>query len=748
MPIATRLTNTGTLLVNGSFDENTSISPTQFRTTSNTVYAGSALDEMSLAAGSVSFNGSSQYLSVPSNAVFNQTGDFTIEVWVYLTGSSSTDAILFGQETSGFLKLGINSLSAIITNPTVAVLATSSTAMTLNTWYHLALVRSGSGTNNVTLYQNGVVVAQVTFTTSTNSANTLYIGGRGVANSYLSGCISNLRVSYGQAVYTAAFTPPQVILPTVSGTGLLLNVIDSENFIKDNSPNNFTVTNTGTALWNVNSPFGINAAGSIFMVGNTQWLSVPASTGLNLGDPGYPTTVNGPDFTIELWFYCTSFSTGITIMNKDGVAGASYSQYGYTISSGGVLTFLVGHGDNASTGTGTTQSFTVGTVSLNTRYHVAACQSGGNQIKVFLNGSLISTTTRTQLMVDGGKPLLIGWEQNQSTASRFPGYITNLRIIKNTAAYSTSFTPTAPLAIFGNTSLLLNVYNSATFLKDSSTTNATITNNGTATYSSFVPFGTTKQRQINNGNLLAYNQFDEWTGAPVVDSSLALWLDAGQTSSYSGSGTTWTDISGSGYNFSGQNGGGSYPTFNTSPGSFNINSTTLLGFNTSTGSLPNLDTTTWSIEAWALHTSFNAGVSNYNMIGNRENYGISGFRFGVQTPNGLVTDTTARPRFWTNQSGGTISTGGPTFPITLNTWYQVVVTYDGTNCLTYVNGTLFNSTTGTYVVPTGRFAYIGTNQIGCTSLNGQISVVKWYSSTLTADNITTNFNALRNRYGI
>jgi len=58
-------------------------------------------------------------------------------------------------------------------------------------------------------------------------------------------------------------------------------------------------------------------------------------------------------------------------------------------------------------------------------------------------------------------------------------------------------------------------------------------------------------------------QFDEFTGAPVVDSSLQLWLDAGQSSSYSGTGTTWTDLSGnsrtgtltSGPTYSSANGG-------------------------------------------------------------------------------------------------------------------------------------------------------------------------------------------------
>ena len=51
-------------------------------------------------------------------------------------------------------------------------------------------------------------------------------------------------------------------------------------------------------------------------------------------------------------------------------------------------------------------------------------------------------------------------------------------------------------------------------------------------------------RLTNTGTLLVNGIFDEFTGAPVVDSSLQLWLDAGQTTSYPGTGTTWTDLSG------------------------------------------------------------------------------------------------------------------------------------------------------------------------------------------------------------
>ena len=530
MSVGSSLTNTGVLKTSSSvsqFDEVT-ISPISGglsqRTTSTAYQVAGNLDEVTLASGSIGFNGT-QYLTLPSNQTqFTMgTGDFTIEMWVYVTSLAANrtlyDTVNQGDATgTGRFSMQITTGGVVQVFTLAGTIFTQGGTISVNTWNHIAYTKSS---NSGRLFVNGIQV-NTTYTDNNNyvvgTVSRPIIGINGYDNSTnpMIGYMSNFRLVKGTAVYTSNFIPSQEVLTTISGTSLLLNVLDSSNFIKDNSTNSFTVTNNGTAVWNINSPFGINNTGSINLAGSTQWLSIPASTGLNLGDPGYPTTVNGPNFTIELWFYCTSFSTGVTMLNKDGVAATSYSQYGYDISSSGVLTFYVGHGDNASTGTGTQQSFTVGTVVLNRWYHVAACQSSTNQIKVFLNGTLISTTTRTQLMVDGGKPLLVGWQQNQPTASRFPGYITNLRILKNTAAYSTSFTPVGPLLPVANTSLLLNVYNSSTFLTDSSTTNATVTNNGTATYSSLVPFGTTKQRQVSpsvfGGPVLeVYSTFDEVT---------------------------------------------------------------------------------------------------------------------------------------------------------------------------------------------------------------------------------------------
>jgi hypothetical protein len=263
MTTAARITNTGILLVNGTFDENSSISPSIFRTTSNTIYA-STLDEVSLPAGSISLNGTSQYLSVSSNAAYAfGTGDFTIEFWTYPTISSSTawtPIICIGSNGGGKeirISQNINGTGygyLIPNNSNNADVYTGYGTLSLNTWSHLALVKYGS---TVTFYKNGVSIgstASVSFNFSSNSP--VQIGyGYYPSDGYYGGYISNLRIVNGTAVYTGAFTPPKAILPVISGTKLLLNSISSANFITDNSQNGGVVTNNGTAVWNANGPF-------------------------------------------------------------------------------------------------------------------------------------------------------------------------------------------------------------------------------------------------------------------------------------------------------------------------------------------------------------------------------------------------------------------------------------------------------------------------------------------------------------
>ena len=85
--------------------------------------------------------------------------------------------------------------------------ATTTATYTTGTWYHIALVRSGT-TN--TLYVNGV--SSASNSTSPTWPTTPSIGVGRLYNdntSYtLTGYISDLRITNGFARYTANFTPP------------------------------------------------------------------------------------------------------------------------------------------------------------------------------------------------------------------------------------------------------------------------------------------------------------------------------------------------------------------------------------------------------------------------------------------------------------------------------------------------------------------------------------------------------------
>ena len=108
------------------------------------------------------FNGSTAYLSIANNSAFNLgSNDFTIEAWVYITARSSSGSCFagtWGASGRGWIWLCTATTLSFVystngTNETNAPAATYTVA--LNTWTHLAAVRSG---NTITMYTNGTSV--------------------------------------------------------------------------------------------------------------------------------------------------------------------------------------------------------------------------------------------------------------------------------------------------------------------------------------------------------------------------------------------------------------------------------------------------------------------------------------------------------------------------------------------------------------------------------------------------------------
>ena len=169
--------------------------------------------------GSVKFS-SGGALDIDLDGATIGTGNFTIEAWVYffglgaghqITGSSSNNFNFYVQSTDGDLAFydGSNTydLDSSLVRP--------------NQWFHVALVREGTSTNQTQIYVNGVNTNQITLATNFSFDRLLtginYLGG---SRGYGHGYTSNLRFTL-DAVYTSAFTTPNRELTVLDNTIVL-----------------------------------------------------------------------------------------------------------------------------------------------------------------------------------------------------------------------------------------------------------------------------------------------------------------------------------------------------------------------------------------------------------------------------------------------------------------------------------------------------------------------------------------------
>jgi hypothetical protein len=179
--------------------------------------------------GSLSFNGTTDYLTEPQNTLYDLgSGDFTIEMWINFTSLTNTIIAKWWtggqqwviQQRQGGLDSITNQHWAFVCNNGSTINAqfqeSSTTSVATGTWYYIALVRSGS---NFYLFRNGNQIGS-TYTSSnaiTATTDPLTIGRFANASSsdaVLNGYIDDLRITKGLARYVQPFTPPTAALPT------------------------------------------------------------------------------------------------------------------------------------------------------------------------------------------------------------------------------------------------------------------------------------------------------------------------------------------------------------------------------------------------------------------------------------------------------------------------------------------------------------------------------------------------------
>jgi hypothetical protein len=104
-------------------------------------------------------------------------------------------------------------------------------------------------------------------------------------------------------------------------------------------------------------------------------------------------------------------------------------------------------------------------IPLTTWTHIALSRSGSN-VRLYVNGVLDTgaSITSSAAVVETASPFFIGTGTSDTGGEFFQGYISNLRIVKGTAVYTSAFTPsTTPLQAISNTALLLSGTNSGLY---------------------------------------------------------------------------------------------------------------------------------------------------------------------------------------------------------------------------------------------------------------------------------------------
>lgn len=216
---------------------------------------------------------------------------------------------------------------------------------------------------------------------------------------------------------------------------------------------------------------------------------------------------------------------------------------------------------------------------------------------------------------------------------------------------------------------------------------------------------------------------------PLVTSGLLLHLDAGNPSSYPGTGTTWFDLSGNGLNATGTSAITQASLLDTQP------------YQTASTSALNTDTHTvmMVIQINASNGSWSK-ILGYEPSGTDRSPGVwrwpSTRRIHWRyDPNNTGAD------FSTNAVGNDLGT-----EFVPNVWYYVGVTKNGATATSYVNGVALGTQTVSNPKTAGNAAirlYPEYNQG-----TSRMAIVHVYNRVLSASEIMQNFNGLRHRFGI
>ena len=244
----------------------------------------------------------------------------------------------------------------------------------------------------------------------------------------------------------------------------------------------------------------------------------------------------------------------------------------------------------------------------------------------------------------------------------------------------------------------------------------------------------------------------------IVTGGLILNLDAGNPDSYPKSGGTWSNLVT----------GNAVPSFTINGGVFASNDGGVIRF-PSTGGFASSSTgfstagfanlTAYTVEVWVKSAGTRgdydpAVQSNYVPCFFSEKYVNNVNMVLAYNTRGLATPT-ANGSY--RYEGAIYNNGwkayqiGTNYSSDLNNWIQILLTYDGSKLTIYRNGVSLGTSAALNVGSlnaTSTGYYIAHRWDMTDGVYGDYAIVNMYNRALAASEVTTNFNAVKSRFGL
>lgn len=384
------------------------------------------------------------------------------------------------------------------------------------------------------------------------------------------------------------------------------------------------------------------------------------------------------DFTISFWVNFKTYNTYQNVISSSNNTGAAY---GFWVEFGTARGFQLFTGI-AGTGTLALDDNVVNVQSLTTNawHHVCITRSGSstNNLKVYVDNVLVGQNTYTTTIGVATQNLMIAKYSYDYSSLLFNGYLSNL-VIQHAAVSSD-----------------------------------TIARNYAA----------------------GRGRFDNFYSAPIDTTSLVLNLDAGNPSSYSGSGTTWTSLTGTN-NATLQNG----PTFDTANGGTIAFDGTNDYASCASSSDFAFGTGDFTCEMWIKHGTSGSAYQHLFALPDQNTFGLKAYDGG--TYGAIYFYSSA---FRSDTSGIDNSTING-WALDRNIWNHIVFVRENSVAYGYKNTVLKGTKSGFTSNFSAQTLNIGWGY-GSEYRSKNIAVARIWKRALSQAEITSSFNALRGRFGL